>query len=210
MIAQLGQSLDGRIATPNGHSHYVNGRAALEHLHGLRALVDAVVIGASTAVLDNPSLTVRHLTGDNPARVIIDPNRRAPTSGNVFADDGVRVIVFGPALADDPEHIETIPIAPNNPLTPAMIVRELADSGLRRLLVEGGATTVSSFLKAGALHRLHILTGPLIIGSGPTGIRLDAIDHLDHAIRPDVAVIPFDGGDVLFDCCLARQHLEAG
>ncbi|MEO0618167.1 MAG: RibD family protein [Pseudomonadota bacterium] len=206
MIAQLGQSLDGRIATPNGHSHYVNGHAALEHLHGLRALVDAVVIGASTAVLDNPALTVRHVTGENPARVIIDPNRRAARSGNVFRDDGARVIVFGPARSDDPAHIQTVAVASDTPLTPATIVDTLNEHGLRRLLIEGGATTVSNFLSTGTLHRLHILTGPLIIGSGPTGIHLSAIDHLDHAIRPKVTVIPFESGDVLFDCCLASHN----
>src|ERR1043166_2917305 len=57
VVGQLGQSLDGRIATNSGHSQYINCPAGLDHLHRLRALVDAVVIGVGTALADNPQLT---------------------------------------------------------------------------------------------------------------------------------------------------------
>ena len=73
VIGQLGQTLDGRIATAVGHSHYVNGAVALDHLHRLRALVDAVVVGAGTVTADDPSLTVRRVDGDNPVRVVLTP-----------------------------------------------------------------------------------------------------------------------------------------
>jgi len=63
VVAQIGQSLDGRVATETGHSHYINGPAGLAHLHRLRALVDAVVIGVGTALADDPQLTVRRVTG---------------------------------------------------------------------------------------------------------------------------------------------------
>jgi len=73
VIGQLGQSLDGRIATPAGHSHYINGPKAIIHLHRLRALVDAVVVGVGTAIADDPMLTVRHVEGKNPG-----PDRHRP------------------------------------------------------------------------------------------------------------------------------------
>src|ERR1700731_3284623 len=57
VVAQLGQSIDGRIATATGHSKYINGAAGLDHLHRLRALVDAIVVGGGTAGADNPQLT---------------------------------------------------------------------------------------------------------------------------------------------------------
>jgi len=72
VVGQIGQSLDGRVATETGHSHYINGPEALAHLHRLRALVDAVVIGIGTALADDPQLTVRRVTGPQPARVVID------------------------------------------------------------------------------------------------------------------------------------------
>ena len=56
VVGQIGQSLDGRIATESGHSKYINGPAGLDHLHRLRALVDAVVIGVGTALADDPQL----------------------------------------------------------------------------------------------------------------------------------------------------------
>ena len=68
LVGQCGQSIDARIATPAGHSHYINGEAGLAHLHRLRALVDAVVIGVGTAVADDPQLTVRRVAGPSPAR----------------------------------------------------------------------------------------------------------------------------------------------
>src|SRR5262245_57455099 len=66
VVGQFGQSIDARIATPTGHSHYINGAAGLAHLHRLRALVDAVVVGIGTAVADDPQLTVRHVAGPSP------------------------------------------------------------------------------------------------------------------------------------------------
>ena len=76
VVGQIGQSLDGRIATVSGHSHYINGTDGLDHLHRLRAMLDAVVVGIGTAIQDNPQLTVRRVSGPNPARVVIDPRGR--------------------------------------------------------------------------------------------------------------------------------------
>jgi riboflavin biosynthesis pyrimidine reductase len=81
VVAQIGQSLDGRIATESGHSHYVTGRADIRRLHRLRALVDAVVVGARTVASDDPRLTVREVEGDNPVRVVLDPDGRLDTGG---------------------------------------------------------------------------------------------------------------------------------
>jgi len=72
VVAQLGQSLDGRIATVTGESRWINGDSTLEHLHRLRAHVDAVVVGVGTAEADDPLLTVRRVDGPSPARVVLD------------------------------------------------------------------------------------------------------------------------------------------
>ena len=94
VVGQCGQSIDARIATPTGHSHYINGEAGLIHLHRLRALVDAVVVGVGTAIKDDPRLTVRRVEGPSPARVIIDPSGRIPPSARVLRDDGIRRLVI--------------------------------------------------------------------------------------------------------------------
>src|SRR3984957_8303343 len=93
IVGQLGQSLDGRIATETGHSKYINGPAGLVHLHRLRALVDAVVVGVGSAIADDPQLTVRRVAGPQPARVVIDPKGRLEPTARMFADDGGRRIV---------------------------------------------------------------------------------------------------------------------
>src|SRR5215471_832765 len=94
VVGQLGQSLDGRIATNSGHSQYINCPAGLDHLHRLRALVDAVVIGVGTALTDDPQLTVRRVPGPQPARVVIDPSGRLPASARMFNNDGVRRLLL--------------------------------------------------------------------------------------------------------------------
>src|SRR5262245_16110284 len=110
VVGQCGQSIDARIATATGHSHYINGAAGLTHLHRLRALVDAVVVGVGTALADDPQLTVRHVAGPQPARVVIDPSGRLPTSARLFAADGVRrlVIVAADAKTQHPPEIDVV------------------------------------------------------------------------------------------------------
>jgi len=208
VIGQIGQSLDGRIATPTGHSHYINGAAALVHLHRLRALVDAVVVGVGTVVADNPQLTVRRAAMSagkpQPARVVIDPMGRMPLAAACMQDDGARRLVVHcgttkQSSADPKIEYVNVPRV-GGLMTPSDILAALGKLGLRRLLVEGGAKTLSTFLQAGALQHLHIMTAPMIIGSGPVGIELTAITRLDNALRPRVTTFALPDGEVLFDC----------
>ena len=91
---------------------------------------------------------------------------------------------------------------------PHHLVQALRGLGLRRLLIEGGATTVSRFLQAGALDRLHVTVAPLLIGSGRPSVELDRIDSLAQAIRPPCRVFHLDN-DVLFDLELAARGKNA-
>ena len=207
VVAQLGQSLDGRIATPSGDSKYINGRAALSHLHALRAHVDAVVIGVGTAVVDNPKLNVRHVDGPDPARVVIDPSGRLKPDINCLLAGRVRRIVV---RAEDaaaghtlPDGVEEIRLARDGRFVPpGAIVGALIERGFNRLLIEGGAATVSAFIDAGVVDRLHVLVAPMLLGSGKPGLMLDPIGQLSDALHPHVDVSVLDGGDVLFDCDL--------
>lgn len=211
VVAQLGQSLDGRIATITGESRWINNPEALEHLHRLRAAVDAVVIGVGTVVADDPKLNVRRVALSEgqaqPARVVIDPKGRLPASCCFRSSDGVRrIIVTGPATVCPDDGIEVVRLDLHDGLfRPRDIVSALFDLGLKRLLIEGGAATVSSFLDAGALDRLHLLVGPVIIGSGKVGLQLRPVARLDAAIWPRVTAHPLAGGDVIFDCDVSTR-----
>jgi len=212
VVGQIGQSLDGRIATPSGHSHYINGDDGLAHLHRLRALMDAVVVGIGTVIADDPQLTVRRVTGPNPARVVIDPRGKIPRSARVLADDGVHRIVITSMdnRPDLPPGVELLPVQPiAGSLPPHAIVDALRNLGFLRILIEGGANTVSRFLSAGCLDRLHIVVAPVVIGSGPTGLSLAPIEKMDQALRLSTRTHSL-GSDILFDCNLSAQRISGG
>jgi diaminohydroxyphosphoribosylaminopyrimidine deaminase/5-amino-6-(5-phosphoribosylamino)uracil reductase len=200
VVGQLGQSLDGRIATATGNSRYINCPEAIVHLHRLRALVDAVIVGIGTVVADDPLLTVRKVSGNNPARIVIDPNGRLPPDARILAENGCQVFVIQSCHLPRPAWVTPITISSGDgQIDPVKIVEALAAHGFRRLLVEGGAGTVSSFLSAGAIDRLHLSIAPIIIGSGPVGVSLPPIDLLEDALRPRATVHRL-GRDILFDC----------
>jgi len=212
VVGQIGQSLDGRIATASGHSKYINGPAGLAHLHRLRALVDAVVVGVGTAIADDPQLTVRRVVGPQPARVVIDPNGRLAAGARVFTADGARrLLVTAQATRRAvPPGVEVIALpAADGRLAPAAILAALAARGLRRILIEGGADTVSRFLTAGCLDRLHVMVAPIIIGSGRASFVLPEIERADQALRVPVRAHPI-GDEILFDCDLSAQRVPVG
>lgn len=205
-VAQIGQSLDGRVATVTGDARDVSGPDGLAHLHRLRALVDAVVIGVRTALHDRPRLTVRLCEGDDPARVIIDPRGRLPDDAPALADDGTRRIVVQAVDRARPEGVEVIRLEPRGEqLAPAEITEALHADGLRNLLIEGGGITIARFLEAEQLTRIQVAIAPLLIGGGPQGLNLPSpIEALSDAIRPEMRVFSL-GSDVVFDCALNEQ-----
>jgi riboflavin-specific deaminase-like protein len=211
VVGQIGQSLDGRIATSTGQSHYINGHEAIVHLHRLRALVDAVVVGVGTAVADDPALTVRHVEGTSPCRVVIDPAGRTPFESKVFAPDGCRRLVVTRVGTRTrlPDGVESVPILPDasGALPPGLILEALVARGLHRILIEGGAATLSRFLDARCLDRLHIAVAPLIIGAGPLGLTLAPIDRLDAALRAPARCHPL-GEDMLWDVALGAVRQD--
>jgi len=208
VIGHVGQSLDGQIATLSGASRYVSGPENLRHMHRLRALCDAVIVGARTVELDDPQLTTRLVPGKNPIRVVIDSSLRLLPERHLYRDGGPPTLVVCGSQAQvnghDFGHAEIVRV-PNEDgaLSARAVVSALGRRGLRRLFIEGGGITISRFLEARALDRLHVTICPLFIGSGRPGIVLPGIDDLDQALRPRTRRFVL-GEDVLFDCQLQR------
>jgi len=217
VIGQLGQSLDGCVATRSGDSCFINGTEALTHLHRLRGLSDAVIVGAGTVACDNPRLTTRLVSGPNPIRVLLDPTLRlAPLVGtaHVFNDGqaqtlwlcdaalrGQAVALFGasrvlavPGLLGDGGVLQ---------LEPA--VAALCSRDLTRLFVEGGGVTVSRFLAQRCLDRLHLAVAPLLIGDGRPGLRFGSAERLADCLRPSCRVFRL-GSDQLWDLDLRAPN----
>jgi GTP cyclohydrolase II len=190
VVAQLGQSLDGFIAARSGDACFVTGEEDRTHLHRLRALVDAVVVGVGTVAADNPRLSVRYVPGPNPVRVVLDPQARAPRDSAVLVRDEAPTIWV---VADDRSaplppapHVDVLQLpcsGPGRTFAPCDVLSALAARGLTRVLVEGGGVTVSRFLSAGVLDRLMVTTAPLLVGDGVPGLRFEGHDRLSDALR---------------------------
>jgi riboflavin-specific deaminase-like protein len=209
-VGHLGQSLDGFIATHAGESQYVTGDENIRHLHRMRALCDAVIVGAGTVAADDPQLTTRHVSGPSPVRVVLDPTRRLADHYRVFNDDAADTLYvcsttlvragethFGRArivaVEDRGEGIDV-----------TAVKRVLQERGCHRIFVEGGGVTVSMVLEANLLDRLQIAVAPLLIGDGRPAIRITPPGALRDCHRPRYRVFRM-GADVLFDCELAAD-----
>jgi riboflavin-specific deaminase-like protein len=214
-VGHLGQSLDGFIATHAGDSQFVTGEDNIVHLHRMRALCDAVVVGAGTVAADDPRLTVRHVAGPNPLRVIFDPGRRLSPTFRVFTDDAVPTLYLcaRSLIAPGEQRAGAAAIVGLGSDVPAEGVVEtlalLRARGCARVFVEGGGVTVSAFLEANALDRLQIAIAPVLIGDGRPAIRLPPHARLRDCLRPRYRVFRM-GGDVLFDCDLQSGADDAG
>jgi diaminohydroxyphosphoribosylaminopyrimidine deaminase / 5-amino-6-(5-phosphoribosylamino)uracil reductase len=215
VVAHLGQSLDGFIATHAGESRWVTGRQNMVHMHRMRALSDAVMVGAGTVAADDPQLTTRLVEGPNPIRVVLDPTRRLDARQRVFSQGPSETLYicrrsrvrsaderFGCAIVVGAE--ETV----DDGVDLTDVVRLLRARGCARLFIEGGGVTVSAFLAANLLDRLHVAVAPLLIGDGRPAIRLPPRAALDDCHRPRYRVFRM-GGDVLFDCDLRGERTDA-
>jgi riboflavin-specific deaminase-like protein len=204
-VGHVGQSLDGFIATQSGESHWITGDENIRHMHRLRALCDAVVVGAGTIAADDPQLTTRLVAGPSPIRVVIDRARRLHAGHRVFNDGAAetlyvcaqsmiaagerhfgRAVIVGVAAAADGIDVKDL-------------MQRLQARGCRRVFVEGGGVTVSTFLEANLLDRLHITIAAMLIGDWRPAIRFPPRLALGDSPRPPYRVFRM-GGDVLFDC----------
>lgn len=206
-LGHMGQSLDGFIATQSGDSRYVTGHENLRHMHRLRALCDAVVVGAGTVAADDPQLTTRHVPGPSPLRVVIDPMARLASGYQVFQDGAAptlyvyaRHYVSGAVPTAGQAEVLGVGQGSHGPNL-AEVVACLSRRGCARIFVEGGGVTVSAFLAAGLLDRVQVTVAPVFIGGGRPAFRLPAADLLRDCARPGYRVFRM-GGDVLFDCDL--------
>ena len=197
------QSVDGRIATITGDSRWISCARTLTLAHRLRRDHEVILVGIGTVVRDDPELSCR-LGGNSrsPVRVILDSHLRLPADSTILRTcKTYRTIVYtleqpaspeaGAAAADrravlEQAGIEVIQIQADEQgrVSVEQVVAHLADRGFRSIFVEGGARVITSFLRHGLVHRMVVVTAPVIIGQGVEAIGDLGITTLAQALRP--------------------------
>ena len=204
VVGHLAQSLDGCIAQANGESHWISGEADLDHTHRLRAICDVVMVGAETVARDDCSLSVRRVSGPHPVRAVLDPQGRLQADRKIFGEPGGRTLWLVGAESGEKtapnERVEVVrcPTVDGH-FDLVALMTMLHARGLRRVFVEGGGITISHFLKAQLMDRLHIAVAPVLIGGGRPAIGRALGISLADCPRPS-AYLHSLGGDWLFDC----------
>lgn len=192
------QTADGHIATKTGNSQWISGERALRFAHRLRAEHGAVAVGANTAIVDNPRLTVRkYRSRHHPARVILAGDRELPASLNVLAGD-VRTIVVRSSSDGErlPEHVEVVQISRDEDFWP-IFLRKIFDMGIGSVLLEGGGEAITTAIRARIADKIHIAVAPRLIGGGKPAIGDLGINSLAESIDLDRVRFRKTGDDMV-------------
>jgi diaminohydroxyphosphoribosylaminopyrimidine deaminase/5-amino-6-(5-phosphoribosylamino)uracil reductase len=189
---KIAQSLDGRVATRTGSSRWVTAVPARRWVHRCRARVDAVLVGTGTVAADDPALTVRHVRGRQPWRVVLDRRGSLPADRRLFTDSlcGRTWVFTAPGVV--PSYAEqllqcggrifSVPEGPGG-LDLAAVLERLAREGVRTVLVEAGPRLATALIRAGLVDRLYCLIAPKLVGSGLEAIGELGVWEMDQA-RP--------------------------
>lgn len=166
-------SLDGRIALPNGDSKWLTGPDARTQAHRLRAERGAVLVGRRTIEADDPSLTAR-IPGvvNQPVRVILDPQGKLDSRWKVFDESAPTLHLvngkFGLKAGDNGFDLQEVSEA---------LFRE----GINGLLVEGGSSTLSSFIRAHLFDEIELFVAPKLLGDGPSWVEALGVGRVADA-----------------------------
>ncbi|MBA7501499.1 2,5-diamino-6-ribosylamino-4(3H)-pyrimidinone 5'-phosphate reductase [subsurface metagenome] len=168
VILNAAMTLDGKIATVAGDSK-ISCKRDLNRVHGLRASVDAVIVGVGTVLADNPLLTVRRAKGKNPVRVIVDGEARTPVDARVL-DDSAKTIIAVTKRAPKRKLKELraagaeVIVIGNRKVNLRRLLKRLHSLRVRRLLLEGGSTINWGMLKQGLVDEVRVAVAPRIVG----------------------------------------------
>lgn len=207
MTVHYAQTLDGRIATRSGHSQWVSCAASLRLAHQLRAANDAILVGVGTVLVDDPQLTVRLTPGQSPLRVVVDTTLRLPLDARILSDRAAATLV-ATTHRTSPERIDAVRaegaevvVLPEGQggVDLAALLRHLGARGVASVLVEGGASLITSTLRDRLVDRLVVCIAPKLIGSGIEAVGDLAIHRLHDALTFEGASFRRLGDDLIFD-----------
>lgn len=188
-------TLDGKIADVNAKSEWISSEESRKYVHSLRNKYDAVLIGANTALIDNPLLTVRHIEGRNPWRVVLDPELKLPVDLSLFRKnfDQRTIIVLCEKglkkkrkltqLENSGVKIIEAKRSDNNFINLKSLIRELAKINITSLLVEGGSKILTSFIKEKLFDDLILFISPKMLGDGVSVVQNLGISSIKKTLN---------------------------
>jgi diaminohydroxyphosphoribosylaminopyrimidine deaminase/5-amino-6-(5-phosphoribosylamino)uracil reductase len=205
VLLKWAQGLDGKWRGASEQERWISSEASRREVHRLRAHVDAVLIGAGTAIADDPLLTARPPGARPLLRVVLDGRARVPAGARLFTTKGEGPVVWITGLearAPTPAGVERVELAAPHDLEGA-VLPELKRRGVARLLVEGGPTVAAAFLRAGLVDRAWVFVAPVLHGGGDgTAPRLGAGEAaLGSTARMKVESVARSGDDAWFRLC---------
>jgi diaminohydroxyphosphoribosylaminopyrimidine deaminase/5-amino-6-(5-phosphoribosylamino)uracil reductase len=209
VIAKFAASLDGKIAAASGDSRWVSGPETRAWAHQLRTRIDAILVGSSTVVIDDPLLTARPNDTDaarQPLRVVVDTRGRTPPLAQVFTGPAKTLVVtaesatpiWRTAIEARGAEVLTMPLAGEHVDLRALL-EELARRDIQTLLVEGGGVILGGFFDAGLVDKVHAVIAPIIIGAAdaPSAVAGEGADLMAEALRLRDVTVERLGEDVL-------------
>jgi diaminohydroxyphosphoribosylaminopyrimidine deaminase/5-amino-6-(5-phosphoribosylamino)uracil reductase len=212
---KFAQTLDGRIATRTGHSRWISSPPSLRFAHELRSSHDAILVGVGTVIKDDPELTVRHVRGRNPLRVILDSALRVPPASRVLSGlDDARTLIatLGGADPEKRRRLEragaevlTVPPDETGRVSLPHLVGRLGERGISSVLIEGGSEVITRVLAARLADRLVVVVAPKIIGRGTEAVGDLGLDRMDQALLLTPRRLRRRGRDAIFEFTVEKS-----
>ncbi|MBT3880676.1 MAG: bifunctional diaminohydroxyphosphoribosylaminopyrimidine deaminase/5-amino-6-(5-phosphoribosylamino)uracil reductase RibD [Candidatus Scalindua sp.] len=209
ITVKYAQTLDGRIATKSGDSQWISSEASRKYVHRLRSVNDGIMVGAGTVAADNPQLTVRHVKGKNPIRIIVDSKLRISIKSSVLTDANTHLTLIAVTSGASDVKISSVKKRGAEVLVVKKIRNDrvnlkdlLIKLGKREIisvLVEGGSEIITSLLKANLVDKMIIPIAPKIIGKGLDAIGDLNINKINNAVRFSSFKTMKKGDDIIFE-----------
>ena len=202
---KLAMSLDGKIATKRGDSKWISGEQSREEVHRMRGRFASVLVGSNTVIVDDPRLTVRHVSGKNPIRIVLDQHGLIPITSRIFHSEERTIVVTGAMPAKSEARIKKLGKevwrVPDDRgyIDLGSLLQRLGKEGIDSVLVEGGGETAASILRAGLVDKIVFFVAPIIIGGRAAipAVGGDGADRVVDGIKLKDMTISRIGDDFL-------------
>jgi len=189
---KIAQSLDGRIATKTGDSKWITSYKARVEAHRIRSESDAIIVGIGTVLADNPQLTVRHVRGKNPVRIVLDSNLQIPFKCHLLSDNHVHKTIIATTSNDSTKiskiketgaHVWQVEKDKIGNISIENLLTRIANARMSAVMVEGGGQVHTSFLREKMVDSIVMALAPKIIGTGKEAIGDLGILSVDNCVE---------------------------